>query len=592
MQREYQNYFIIVQESNIYKPVMKKINAQKIIIPLIGSAIIFACNPLKKMEKKYGTVSYEVTPSPAEMHGDSVSISVTGKYPAKFFHKKAIVDATPVMKGADGNVIKSFKTETLVGEAADGEGTKISYAGGSFSYTDKIPYDAAMEVCTVELKATGKFKTKTREFPDFKMADGTIITPLLVQSDDRPILGKDQFQKVIPRSFYAQINYLVNSSNVRSSELADEDIKGMKEFINSGVEKSYIWKNLSISAYASPEGEIALNANLADDRAKSASNSISGLLRKAKIEAAKEETFFKLEGKGEDWDGFKSAMEKSSIQDKDLILKVLKMYNDPDKRESEIKNMAATYTEIADEILPPLRRSQITLNAEEMSKSDAEISKLAKSAPDSLTVEELLYAATLTNDLNARLDIYQKAQKIYPKDWRGANNTGYVLLLQNKVNEAEAEFKKADQISSDNAVVKNNLGVCARWKGDRKTAREYYNSASGAGSDVSYNLGIIDIMDGDYASAVSNFGSQNTFNSSLAKLLNGDNDGAMSVLESSEDNSTAWGYYLKAVIAARINNKDLAINSLKSAFNKDGSLRDKAKRDLEFRNFKDDIAAL
>ncbi|MFQ5335799.1 MAG: tetratricopeptide repeat protein [Flavobacteriales bacterium] len=424
------------------------------------------------------------------------------------------------------------------------------------------------------------------------MADGTVITPLLVQSDDRPILGKDQFRKVIPRSYNAEIHYLVNSPSVRSSELVDDDIKGMKEFISAGVEKSYVWKNLSISAYASPEGEISLNANLADDRAKSASISIKSLLKRAKIEAANEEAFYKLEGKGEDWEGFKSAMEKSSIQDKDLILKVLKMYSDPDKRESEIKNMAATYTEIADQILPPLRRSQIALNAEEMSKSDAEITRLANTAPDSLTVEELLYAATLTNDLNGKLDIYKKCQKTYANDWRGANNAGYILLMQNKVNDAEAEFKKADKLSANNAIVQNNLGVCARWKGDRRKAREYYNAASGAGSDVSYNLGIIDIMDGDYASAVSSFGSQNTINSALAKLLNGDNEGAMSTLESAEDKDTAWGYYLKAVIAARMSNKDLVINSLKSAINKDGSLRDKAKRDLEFRNYKDDVAAL
>lgn len=568
----------------------RKLRALAIIIAIVAGA---GCNPLNKMVKKADEVTYTVTPNPVEMHGDSVNISISGKYPAKYFHKKVVLEATPIMKGSDGNVIKEFKKETLVGEAADAEGTKIGYAsGGSFNYTDKIPYDKAMEVSTLELKAVGKIKTKTKEFPDTKIADGTIITPLLVQGDEKALIGKDNFQKIIPKSYNAEIHYLVNSSNVRSSELSDEDIKGLKAFVKEGVEKEWNFKGMNSSGYASPEGELTLNANLSINRAKSASNYVKGELTRSKIAAAKEDGFWNNIGKEEDWDGFKKLMQESEIKDKDLILRILEMYTDLTKREEEIKALAATYVEVADKILPPLRRAQLTLNAEEMAKSDEEIKRLADSAPDSLTVEELLYAATLTDDINKQKAIYTSCTKVYADEWRGYNNVGYINLMQNNLSEAEGSFNTAASKSADNAVVNNNLGVVARWKGDRVKARELYNSATSAGSEVNYNIGIIDIMDGKYPDAVSNFGSQNTFNAALAQLLNGDNAAAERIVDGSPDKDSAWGYYLKAVIGARNSNKDMVLTNLKNAIGKDGSLKEKAKRDLEFRNYKDDVAGL
>jgi Flp pilus assembly protein TadD len=319
--------------------------------------------------------------------------------------------------------------------------------------------------------------------------------------------------------------------------------------------------------------------------------------KEAKIKA--EQDFAKLEAVGgveafynkvttaEDWDGFKKAMEASTIADKDLILRVLTMYSDGETREKEIKNLAKTYTEVADKILPKLRRAVLTLNAEEKSRTDEEIKALATSTAEGLSVEELLYAATLTNDLGTKLDIYKKAEAKYPTDWRTSNNVGYIYLLQNKLNDAETHLKKADEASANNATVKNNLGIVARWKGDRKKAMELYSSATGAGAEVAYNMGIVEIQNGNYAAAVTDFGSYNTFNAALAKLLNKNTEGAISTIDNSTEKDAAIAYYLKAVAAARENKADGVNTNLKVAIQKDASFKQMAKEDAEFIKLRD-----
>jgi tetratricopeptide (TPR) repeat protein len=280
-------------------------------------------------------------------------------------------------------------------------------------------------------------------------------------------------------------------------------------------------------------------------------------------------------------------MEASSIADKDLILRVLTMYPDGETREKEIKNLAKTYLEVADKILPKLRRSVMTLNVDVNSRTDEQITKLAASTPDSLSVEEILYAATLTQDLNTKLDIYKKGEAKYGSDWRTSNNVGCIYMMQNKLNDAEAEFKKADAASANNPVVKNNMGVVARWKGDRNGAMTLYKSASSAGPEVSYNMGIIEIQNGNYGAAVGDFGSANTFNSALAKLLNGNADGAMSTIDNSTEKDAALSFYLKAVAGARQGKADVMNTNLKVAIQKDASFKQMAKDDAEFIKFRD-----
>jgi tetratricopeptide (TPR) repeat protein len=569
---------------------MKNRSLQTLGLALITVVGFTACTGLGKLVKNANKITYKVTPNPMEMHGDSITVSVTGTYPAKVFPKKAVVTTIPVIKFNGGE--KALKSIVLVGEKAVGQGQKISNkTGGSFSYTsEKIAYTPEMKVATLELRVAGQVKSKSKTLPAKTVADGTIITPLLVKADDKAIIGKDNFQKVLPHSETANIFFVMNQSQVRGTELNSAEMKTFKQYVASASTNPNIaFKNMNVSAYASPDGELTLNTDLAEDRAKEATKTMVAMFKdkKSSVTAAQAETFYNKVTTAEDWDGFKKAMEASSIADKDLILRVLTMYPDGDTREKEIKNLAKTYTVVADKILPQLRRAVLTLNVDVNSRTDEQISKLAMSSPDSLSVEEILYAATLTQDMNAKLDIYKKAETKYPSDWRTSNNVGMIYLMQNKLNDAEMEFKKADALSANNAVVKNNMGIVARWKGDRKAAMALYKSATSAGSDVTYNMGIIEIQDGNYASAVSDFGGANTFNAALAKLLNGSTDGAMSTIDNSTEKDAALSFYLKAIAGARQSKADVLTNNLKVAIQKDASFKQMAKEDAEFIKFRD-----
>lgn len=569
---------------------MKKTQFNRALTLVILGGLV-ACNPLKKMSENAENVQYSVNPNPLELHGEKVAMNVTGKIPPEYFHKKAVVEVTPVLKtvGTNPEPIQEFKTITLVGEAATAEGQKITAAsGGSFKYEDEIEFKDAMTYSSLEAKVVGVFKGKKKEFGTFPIGNGTKITPRLVMADEKPILGDDNFVKVIPKNLDLQINYLVNSSQVRGSELSDDDYKAFKSFLKEGKEKEWVFKGVKVSAYASPDGEISLNENLANDRAKTAKKAVESDFRRAKIDAAKADEFYSLEGKGEDWAGFKTKMQASDIKDKALILRVLEMTTDLNQREQEIKKLAATYTEVAEKVLPELRRSAITVMAEEQARTDEEITNLVKSAPEELSIEEILYAATLTDDLNEKLSIYQTAKKVYPNDWRGHNNVGYILLLQNKANEAKAEFEAALNAEEGNKVVSNNLGICHKLAGDISKAKELYSAASGAGSEVDYNSGIIDIMEGNYSSATTKLGSYKSFNTALAQLLSGNNEGAIKTIDASDEKDLALAYYLKAVAGARTANKDLTINNLKTAFSKDASLKKRAMKDVEFLKMAED----
>lgn len=540
------------------------------------------------MDKYASTISHTVDPSPLIVQGDTVHVNINGNFPGKYFYRKALVELTPTITYAGGE--SPLKMAGFQGDKAVGNYTVVPYEQGkSFSYSDKVAYTPAMEQSQLMLNILGKQGKKEKPFTAVKLADGVITTPYLVMSDDRVIMAPDKFVRVTTHSANATINYLVASEVVRPSELKDQDVKDVNDFVKNGMKNPRItWKGVTVNAWASPEGEVHMNENLAEKRANTGSNWIRNVLASNKVAAAKDKAFFTLNPRGEDWDGFKAATQASSFADKDLVLRVLEMYPDVNKREQEIKNMAATYKEIADGILPKLRRSEVSLNYEVNGYSDEELTALCKSNPDTLNVEELLKAASLTSDLNEQLRIYKEAERLFPQDYRCANNVGYVLFQQGKSAEAEAEFQKANGIM-DNPISTNNLGVIARQKGDRKKAADLFAKATAAGPDVKYNQGIIAIQNGNYASANSNMAGQNTFNAALAKMLGGDTAGAGTILAASPDKDSAKGHYLAAIIAARTNNADGLRSNLAAAVAKDASLKDKAMKDLEFRNFKDSL---
>ena len=379
----------------------------KIVTVLSVTLLLTGCNGLGKMLKKQKDFKYTVSPNPLEMHGDSIQFSVNGKFNPKLFAKKVTLTVTPVIKSASGE--KTLKPIELVGEKAVGSGQKINYSsGGTFNYTsEKFAYEPSMRNAKVEVRAVGKAKKKEKNFDPVELADATITTPLLVRNDEKGIMAKDAFVKVVSDNQTTHIYYTINQSNVRPSEMKTDEMKAINEFISKNLNSPYYeFKGISVSAYASPDGETDKNENLAKDRAKSGSAALMSEFSKNKnkeITFGKTKEQYQIVTTKEDWEGFKSSMEASTIADKELILRVLTMYPDAEQRRKEIKNLSKTYVELADKILPKLRRAEISINVDKKSRTDEEISKLATSYPDSLSIEELLYAgANLTNDINTK----------------------------------------------------------------------------------------------------------------------------------------------------------------------------------------------
>ena len=558
-----------------------------LLVAVLSSTAIVSCNGLKKMDKYIAELGATATPNPLEVHGDSIAITISGKFPPKYFAKKATVEATPVL--IHGGSETKFKMKGYQGEQAAGNYDKIPYKEGKgFSYTDKIAYTPSMESSKLEVRIYGTQGSKTKDFTPVPVADGVITTPYLVKSDDKAIESTDKFVRTTSKSTEAVINFDYNSSNLKASELKDADINALTTFLDSvGRNPKLVLKSIEFISYASPEGEMLLNDNLATERAEAGKKALNDILTKKKVTV--NESLYTLSPKGEDWEGFREAMEKSNIEDRNIIINVLKMTGDLQQREKEIKNISKTYVEIQKEIFPALRRTRILVKYDEEGYSDSELKQLALTNPSVMTYEELMKAGALTEDLANRASIYQSAAGKSDADYRASNNVGVMFYQQNKIKDAEVQFKKAYAMSKT-PETSNNMGIITRLNGDRKGAMTYYNEA-GNGKETSYNKGIIAIQNGDYSSATSNMSGYKTFNSSLAKLLNKDNGGAKADIDGSGD-ASAMADYLKAIIAARNNEANGVTTNLKAAAQKDGALLTKAKSDLEFRNFKDAVGGL
>ncbi len=556
------------------------------ILIVLSLFLLNGCTGLKKMKKNQHLISYTLSPNPLEMHGDSVAVNVTGKFPAKYYRKKVICDINPVLKTSTGQEIP------LPGIKVQGEKVQDNYKvikfldGGSFTYNTKVPYTPEMRVCDVNVKVHAYVKKKFVDFDPVTIGQGTITTPGLVEKDAKPIIAKHNFVRIFPEQKEASILYLINQANVRPQELTKEEFKQLKSYIEKAtLNPRKDVKGINIFSYASPDGPEDLNTKLSNNRGKSANDVIKDQFKKYK--KANQQGFFNIKATPEDWEGFQKLMQQSDIADKDLILRVLSMYSDPVQREKEIKNISKAYTQIADKILPKLRRAHLKVEVDSIGRSDDEILSTFNTNADNLTVEELLYGATLNKNLNTQLAYYKKAAEKY-NDWRAYNNMGYVYVMMDKLSEAKELFEKAKSLQAGNNIIMNNLGVIALREGNFTKAEEYFKSASGAGNEVNYNLGICAIKKGDYNTAVAKFGNYCTFNAALAKLLAGNPDGASKTIDCAEDKDRDKMYYLKAIIGARQGNTDLMYNSLRAAISKNSSLAQMAKTDMEFyKYFKD-----
>ncbi len=554
----------------------------RILTTLLAAVLLAGCS-LPKMIKTIEDVKLEVNPSPVVLQGDEVSIDITGNFPPKYFAKKVTVEATPVLVWDGGEA--AFETVKFQGVDAAGNGTVVSWENGkSISYMAKVPYEAAMkDNARLELRMSGAQGDKTGEFPAVELSLGVMATQDLMQPDEQFVIAPDNFQRVMTYVQDLTFNYNYQSSAVKSAEYRDEDWKAAKDLMALAASADSVSVvGVATSSYASPEGEINLNEDLAMKRANSANKAVSRELARKKI--ALDEAALRAMPKGEDWEGFKKAMRASEIADKDLILRVLEMYSDKNKREDEIKNIAKTYSEIEERILPDLRRSQVAITYTVSGYTDEELVGMSKNNADMLTVEELLFAATLFDDLNDQLEVYQNTTRVHADDFRGHNNVGVTLMAMGRMKQAGDAFGAAQTLNPGNGTVQNNVGALARQNGDMDAAETAYGKASGS-PELSYNKGVLAIAQGNYGRAISSMGNNTTLNLALAKILNDDANGARTTLENSGDDS-AMASYLLAICAARLKDNAGVKKNIDAALAKDPTLRARAQNDLEFRNHK------
>jgi tetratricopeptide (TPR) repeat protein len=563
---------------------MKKFRSYFILI--LAAAVMTGCSGLNKMKKNSNLVKYEVTPKVLETHAGLVEVTIKGNYPQKYFDKKTVLEITPVLTYAGGET--AFEKVMKQGESVQANNQSISNSsGGSFTYTSKIPYKDAMKMSQLVVRVKATRGKTVLDFDPAKIADGVIATSTLTENHVKPVMMPDKFVRITPENQIAAINYLINQYDLRNTELKREDIVLLKDYIKQvSTDPNRKFKAAEISSYASPDGKYDLNEKLSGQRGKTADK----FLKKefGKIEAAKADGFFNEKTTAEDWDGFKSEVEKSSIQDKDLILRVLSMYPDPDVREKEIKNMAAAFEILKTDILPKLRKSKFSISVDKVGRSDEQILAQMNSDPKILGLEEMLYAATLTKDVNEQLKFYQIASENFPKCIRAANNIGYSYILLGKSDDAIAALEKAKAIEN-NDIVKNNFGFAYLQKGDVAKAEEYFASMATAIPESKFGLGIIATKKGQYDAAVNYFGSEASYDLALALLLKGDVNKAKVTLENLKGICKCGKpSYLKAVVGARLDDRNYALNNLREAIGLKADWKEYAKTDLEFSKYFND----
>lgn len=544
-------------------------------LALAGTLVLTSCGGLGKLTAD----NFTVTPSPMEAVGGKVPVVINGRFPEKYMKKKAVVTVLPVLRY--GSDFADGQSATYQGEKVQGNDTEISYKlGGNYTMRNSFDYVPAMQQSELYLTFKAKVGKKDVKIPDVKVADGVLATSALISStaaSTTPQIAADKYQYAIKQTKQAQIKYLINQANIRNSEIKSTSVKDFVKTLRDikADQKGYMLDNIEVSAYASPDGGMKVNTALAQKREKTSKGYVNKQLKSAKLDADVDSKYT-----AEDWEGFQELVSQSNIQDKDVILRVLSMYQDPEEREKQIRNLSAGFKELADEILPELRRARMTINYNIIGRSDDEIQAQYKDDATKLSVEELLYGATLTENASEQKDIYTTATKQYPNDYRAYNNLAVLAYQQGDLATAKSYLDKAEAIDGKSAEVNANKALVALAEGKNAEAKDYLMKAT---ASPNYNevLGNLQVAAGNYTQAAQCLKGVNSNSAALAQLLNKDYAEASKTLAkvARPDATTS---YLKAIVAARSGQDSSVLSNLKEAFAKDSSLKQRAAKDLEF----------
>jgi hypothetical protein len=545
---------------------------------LSGAALLL----LTSCGGKLGPLSadnFTVTPNPLETQVGKVPATINGTFPEKYMKKKAVVTVTPELRYADGQVAKGQST-TFQGEKVYGNNQTILYRTGG-RYTMKTSFDYLdCNKADMYLKFVARVGTKPMYVPAVKVATGVLATGELYKKtlkSAQSAIAPDAFQRITAQKQQASVNFLIQQATLRQSELKNNSVQEfvrLLEQINNDREGLNL-KDVEVSAYASPDGGFDLNDRLAAQRQQNTQKYVQQELKKAKLANAAIDAKYTAE----DWDGFQELVKASNIQDKDVILRVLSMYKDPQEREQQIKNISSAFRELADGILPQLRRSRMIINYETVGRSDEQIQQQLKADPAKLSVEELLYAATLTDDVAAKEDIYKTTAQIYPNDARALNNIAVMEYAKGNMDAAKNYIDQAQKVNSSLPEAAANLGMLALTKGDIQTAETYISKATGA-NGLNEVLGNLNLAKGNYAQAEQDFNDIYSNSAALAQILN-KNYASAAVTLKYVKNPDATTDYLKAILSARMGNTNDAAEALRSAIQKDATYAKYAAGDLE-----------
>ncbi|GHV44055.1 hypothetical protein FACS1894180_4860 [Bacteroidia bacterium] len=525
---------------------------------------------------------FKTNPNQLVLQGGKVDATVTGQFPVKYFNKNATVTVTPVLKYAGGEA--RGKAMTFQGEKVKSNNRQVQYkTGGNFSMPVSFDYVPAMTVSELYLDFDVVQKNREYAIPSVKVADGVIVTANLASTgaaEIAPAIIPDAFQQIIQQTQEADILFLIAQANLRKGETQKATVVNLlnkiKEVQNQDNQQI---NRIDISGYASPDGSFDFNQKLAEKRETAAVEYLNSELKKLKAFADIDSKFTP-----EDWDGFQKLMEKSDIQDKELILRVLSMYQDPEQREREIRNIASAYKTIEQDILPQLRRSRVNLIVDETGKSDSEIQQTAAQNPSALGVEELLYAASLAEGPNVKETIYKSVTEYFPNDPRGWNNLGAAQYALGNTDAAKKAFAKATALNAGSPDLNYNLGLLALSQGKTADAEQFLGKAAGTTGNLNKALGTMYLLQGNYSKATTNFAQDVSNNAALIQILNKDYSTARNTLKSiaKPDATTS---YLAAIVAARTNDRDGVYNCLRESLQRNRQVAKKALTDVEFAKY-------
>ena len=551
---------------------------KKVLLAVSAAAIMLtSCSKLGVLSAD----NFEVTPNPLETQGGKVVATINGKFPEKYMKRKATVTVIPELRYGNGQVAQG-STASFQGEKVMGNDQIVSYRlGGHYTMKTTFDYEPEMQQSDMYLTFQARLGKKYVNVPDVKVATGVIATSELYKQtmmNAGGCIAPDSFQRIQSQKLDASVKFLVNQAVLRQSELQNNSVQEfvrMLRKINEDRGEKLAIKNVEVEAFASPEGGFAFNDRLAEKRQDASEEYVQKTLKDTRVDADVDARYT-----AQDWEGFQQLVQASNIQDKDVILRVLSMYKDPEEPEQQIRNMSEAFRELADGILPELRRARMTINYDIVGRSDEQIKEQYATDATKLSVEEMLYAASLTNNVKEKEDIYQKTAKYWDRDYRALNNLAALAFNKGDENQAQRYLQQALRLNPKAPEVFANLGLIALKNGNLVEAENNISNAIGA-SGFGEALGNLNLAKGNFTQAEANFEGSNTNSAALAQLLNKNYEGAIQTLDKVK-NPDAMTSYLHAIVAARRGNKFAAESYLKEALELDPTLKAYADKDLEF----------